>query len=198
MTSPQEPILPIGDGHTPLGDDDRSGLKLSYITTRGELNEAEQDNILRARRALRVPTVNTLLDDRYLRQLHKAMFGDVWQWAGQYRQREMSIGIDPSQIATSVRDLVSDAKLWVVHEAPRRVAARFHHRLVWIHLFTNGNGRHGRQAADMLMQALGQPAFTWGSADAARSIERVRKEYLNALRAADRGDFAPLEEFVVS
>jgi Fic-DOC domain mobile mystery protein B len=139
-----------------------------------------------------------LLDDRYLRQLHKAMFGDVWQWAGHYRQREMSIGIDPSQIATSVRDLVSDAKHWVVHEAPLRVAARFHHRLVWIHPFTNGNGRHGRQAADMLMQALGQPAFTWGSADAARSIERVRKEYLNALRAADRGDFAPLEEFVVS
>ena len=110
----------------------------------------------------------------------------------------MSIGIDPSQIATSVLDLVSDAKLWVVHEAPLRVAARFHHRLVWIHPFTNGNGRHGRQAADFLMEALGQRPFTWGTVDRGRTIEQVRQDYLHALRTADQGDYGPLEEFVIS
>ncbi len=198
MISSREPILPIGDGHTPLGDDDRWGLKLSYITTRGELNEVEQDNILRARRTLRVPKVNALLDDQYLRNLHKVMFGDVWRWAGQYRQREMSIGIDPGQIATSMRDLVSDAKIWAQHEPPLTATVRFHHRLVWIHPFTNGNGRHGRQAADLLMEALGQPPFTWGARAGTQRIEHVRQGYLNALRSADRGDYGPLEEFVNS
>ncbi|MEI6701731.1 MAG: mobile mystery protein B [Actinomycetota bacterium] len=198
MTPPTNPLIPLGDGHTPLGDDDRQGLKLTYVTTRDELNEAEQENILRARQGRRPPTVEALLDDKYLRDLHRAMFGDVWTWAGQYRQLEMSIGIDPVQIAVSVRDLVSDTKIWIASEEPLIAAVRFHHRLVWIHPFSNGNGRHGRLAADYLIVALGQPPLTWGAFSGARNIEQVRQQYLIALRAADRGDFGPLEEFVVT
>ncbi len=198
MTPPTNPLIPLGDGHTPLGDDDRQGLKLTYVTTRDELNEAEQENILRARQGRRPPTVEALLDDKYLRDLHRAMFGDVWTWAGQYRQLEMSLGIDPVQIAVRVRDLVSDTKIWIASEEPLIAAVRFHHRLVWIHPFSNGNGRHGRLAADYLIVALGQPPLTWGAFSGARNIEQVRQQYLIALRAADRGDFGPLEEFVVT
>lgn len=198
MTTPGDPLLPPGDGHTPLGDDDRQGLKLSYITTRSELNEAEQENILRARQGKR-PTLQALLDDKYLRDLHRAMFGDVWAWAGSYRRLETSIGIDPAQIAVRVRDLVADAKIWAEQEEPLVGAVRFHHRLVWIHPFPNGNGRHGRQAADYLMEALEQPPFTWGAASgAAGDTEGIRRRYLAALREADGGDFRPLENFVVS
>jgi len=173
-------------------------LKLSYITTRGELNEAEQENILRARQMRRPPALEALLDDKYLRDLHRAMFGDVWAWAGRYRRREMSIGIDPTQIAVCIRDLVSDARLWVEHEEPLSVAVRFHHRLVWIHPFPNGNGRHGRQAADYLMEALGQPPFTWGAVSKAGDVEETRRRYLDALRDADGGNFGALEDFVVT
>ncbi len=167
-------------------------------TERDELNEAEQENILRARQARRSPTLEALLDDKYLRDLHRAMFGDVWKWAGQYRQLEMSIGIDPAQIAVRVRDLVSDAKMWAQHEEPLSAVVRFHHRLVWIHPFPNGNGRHGRQAADYFIEALGEPTLTWGALRGNRNIDQVRQDYLAALRAADRGDFGTLEDFVVT
>jgi Fic-DOC domain mobile mystery protein B len=198
MTSTSDPLLSVGDGHTPIGDDDRQGLKLSYITTRGELNEAEQENILRARQRRRPPTLEALLDDGYLRNLHRAMFGDVWAWAGSYRRLETSIGVDPAQIAVCVRSLVDDAKIWAEHEEPLVVAVRFHHRLVQIHPFPNGNGRHGRQAADYLMRASGQPAFTWGAVSAAGDVQETRRRYLAALREADGGELGSLEDFVVS
>jgi Fic-DOC domain mobile mystery protein B len=198
MTAPGDPLLPLGDGHTPLDGDDREGLKLTYITTRSELNEAEQENILRARHGRRHPTLQALLDDKYLRDLHRAMFGDVWAWAGSYRRLETSIGIDPARIAVGVRDLVADTKIWAEHEEPLCVAVRFHHRLVSIHPFPNGNGRHGRQAADYLMEALKQPPFTWGAVGGRGDVEGTRRRYLAALREADNGDLAPLEQFVVS
>jgi Fic-DOC domain mobile mystery protein B len=198
MTTPGDPLLPLGDGHTPLDDHDRQGLKLTYITTRSELNEAEQENILRARQGRRHPRLQALLDDRYLRDLHRAMFGDVWAWAGSYRRVETSIGIDPARIAVCVRNLVADAKIWTEHEEPLCVAVRFHHRLVSIHPFPNGNGRHGRQAADYLMEALKRPPFTWGAVGGRGDVEATRRRYLAALREADNGNVAPLERFVVS
>jgi len=198
MTSPSDPLLPFDDGHAPIGADDSQGLKLSYITTRGELNEAEQENILRARQRRRPPTLEALLDDKYLRSLHRAMFGDVWAWAGSYRRLETLIGIDPAQIAVCVRSLVGDARIWSEHEEPLAVAVRFHHRLVQIHPFPNGNGRHGRQAADYLMEALGQPAFTWGAVSGVSDVQETRRRYLAALREADGGELGLLEDFVVS
>ena len=198
MTTGSDPLLTPGDGHTPLGEDDRQGLKLSYITTRSELNEAEQENILRARQGRRPPALEALLDDKYLRDLHRAMFGDVWAWAGRYRRLETSIGIDPAQISAGIRDLVADTRIRTELDEPLSVAARFHHRLVWIHPFPNGSGRHARQAADYLMGALGQPPFTWGAVSAAGDIEGARRRYLAALRAADSGDFGPLEDFVIT
>lgn len=198
MTGSRDPLLPLADGHTPLGEDDLRGLKLSYITTRGELNEAEQENILKCRQNNRQPTLEELKDDNYLRALHRSMFGDVWDWAGTYRRLETSIGIDPAQISVSVRGLVADATIWAAHEVPLNVAVRFHHRLVWIHPFPNGNGRHGRQAADYLMQSLGQPPLTWGALGGAGDVDGIRRRYVAALRAADQGELEPLQAFVIS
>ncbi len=198
MTGSRDPLLPLADGHTPLGEDDLRGLKLSYITTRGELNEAEQENILKCRQNNRQPTLEELMDDNYLRALHRSMFGDVWDWAGTYRRLETSIGIDPAQISVSVRGLVADATIWAAHEVPLNVAVRFHHRLVWIHPFPNGNGRHGRQAADYLMQSLGQPPLTWGALGGAGDVDGIRRRYVAALRAADQGELEPLQAFVIS
>lgn len=187
-----DPLLPADDHQTALQDDDRDGLIPSYIATRADLNDAEQRNVLEALKRV-PPSTETLLDDKYLRDLHKAMLGRVWKWAGQYRQRETNIGIDPAQIPIEMRTLVGDAHAWVRHEpdGPDEVAARFHHRLVQIHPFPNGNGRHGRISADYLLTSIGQPPFSWGRG-LQLPTDELRLRYVDALRQADSGDIADL------
>lgn len=190
--------MPIGEGHTELSPEDHDGLIPSYIATRGDLFDAEQRNIAQAL-LRRPPRTDELLDDKYLRDLHKAMFGQVWNWAGQYRTRETNIGIEPTQIAVAVRSLTDDVTWWIDSEtfAIDEIAVRFHHRLVAIHPFRNGNGRHGRVAADYLALALGTKPFTWGRfLDLTTS--NLRKAYQSALHKADAGAIEPLLTFARS
>lgn len=193
-----DPLLPAGDGHTALSEDDRRGLIPSDIASRGDLFDAEQRNIAEAlfRRA---PSVAQLLDDQYLRGLHRAMFGDVWAWAGKYRLVDTNIGIAFHRIAEAVRTLVEDARAWVEYGAhgPDEIAVRFHHRLVQIHPFPNGNGRHSRIAADYLIQALGGQPFGWGAALDVDTNE-LRRRYRHALVRADEGEIADLVAFARS
>lgn len=193
-----DPLLPVGDGHTALSEDDRRGLIPSDIASRGDLFDAEQRNITTAlfRRA---PSVAQLLDDQYLRGLHRAMFGDVWAWAGKYRTTETNIGIAFHRIAEAVRTLVEDARAWVEHGTygPDEIAVRFHHRLVQVHPFPNGNGRHSRIAADYLVQALGGRPFSWG-AHLDVDTDGLRAAYRHALVRADAGEIADLVAFARS
>jgi Fic-DOC domain mobile mystery protein B len=193
-----DPLCPVGEGYTELSEEDRLGLIPTYIATRADLYDAEQRNIAAALLRRR-PGVSTLLDDKYLRDLHKAMFGQVWSWAGRYRTRQTNIGVVPTGVATAIRSLVDDVSVWVEHHtfAPDELAARFHHRLVAIHPFPNGNGRHGRVAADYLVEGLGQPAFTWG-AQLDVTTSELRDRYRRALQAADGGNIGPLLTFVRS
>ncbi len=190
-----DPLLPLGDGQTELQDGDRRGLIPTYIATRGDLYDAEQRNIAEALQR-RPPTAVELLDDAYLRSLHQAMFGQVWEWAGQYRVRETNIGIAFEQIPSEVHKLVNDANAWLEFDAyePDEVAVRFHHRLVAIHAFPNGNGRHGRIAADYLVTALDAVPFSWG-ANLGVDTDELRAGYLEALRRADDGEIDALLSF---
>lgn len=186
---------PEGEGHTALSYEDTEGLIPTHIATRGDLFEAEQRNIAEA--LLRpAPTVSALLDNRYLRGLHKQMFGKVWTWAGRYRTRETDIGVSPAGIGVAVRQLVDDALAWIEYATyePDESAVRFHHRLVAIHPFRNGNGRHGRVAADYLALSLGRRRFTWG-AGLNVDTPSLRRRYRVALQDADRGDVARLLVF---
>ena len=180
-----DPLVPIGDGHTQLSEEDRTGLIPTDIATRAELFAAEQENIADGILNLN-PTSAALLDDLYLRQLHRRMFGLVWKWAGQYRARQTNIGIEPTQIPTTIVELVRNTATWLEFSTfePDHIALRFHHRLVQIHSFVNGNGRHGRVAADLLVRALRRPAFTWGRNLEVSTVE-LRARYLAALRRAD-------------
>jgi Fic-DOC domain mobile mystery protein B len=168
----------------------------TYISTRGELNDAEQANIVRGLPRT-PPSCNELLDDMYLRGLHRAMFADVWTWAGKYRRTEKSIGIDPDTIAEEVRSLVGDARTWIQYQTYERdeLALRFHVRLEAIHPFPNGNGRHGRVAANYLVMCLGGERFSWGAGlDVTTDV--LRRRYLGALRRGEStGDFAALVSF---
>lgn len=192
-------------GATPLEEDELEGLKQSWITTRGDLNEAEADNILSGQNkwTKRRNKLDRILDDKTVRDLHKDLFGQVWSWAGTYRRTEKSIGIDPIYISVQVRDLVEDAKYWFAESSDLSIdaaAARFHHKLVAIHPFANGNGRHSRFMTDLILSALEVPEFTWGGGkgNALSTATEVRDRYLAALRAGDIGDYEPLLAFVRS
>lgn len=184
------------DAATPLSPDEKSGLIPSYITLRRELNEAEQLGIIAAEEWA-FSRKRDVLDERFLRRLHKAMFKEIWRWAGEIRTTTRNIGVDPWKIIPMLHDLIEDARYWIEHETfPRdEIAARFHHRLVSIHPFPNGNGRHARLAADLLLVHLGCARFTWGRLSLTHS-GKTRSQYIEALRAADGRDIHPLLAFV--
>ncbi len=187
-----------GDGHTDLSEEERRGLIPTYIATRADLYDAEQRNIAQVL-LRRTPTAAVLLDDVYLRALHQDMFGDVWSWAGKYRTHDTNIGVSWEQISMAIRDLVDDTAVWIEHATyePDEIAIRFHHRLVSIHPFSNGNGRHSRIAADYLIRSLGHPPFSWG-VDLDLDVRALRSEYIVSLQAADAQHFDQLRAFARS
>ena len=186
------------DGATPLDESETFGLKQFWISNRDQLNELEFANISRAladRYWHRLST-NEILDDLVLRQLHKAMFSNVWEWAGKYRTTEKNIGCDSREISVRVRELCQSAKLWFNGGMPiDEAGCKFHFDLVAIHPFANGNGRHARAATNLLLESVGSTPFTWGRTELLTPSE-TRSTYVSALRAADRGDLGPLLAFV--
>ena len=193
-----DPLFDQDDAATPLTLEEREGLVPSYITLRRELNEAEQANILEAEEWA-FARKRDMLSEQFLKTLHKRMFGRVWRWAGEFRLTERNLGVAPHRIAIDLRKLLDDCRFWIENGTypADEIAARFHHRLVWIHPFPNGNGRHARLATDLLLAGLGQPRFSWGRVNLVDASE-TRRAYVAALRAADGHDIGPLLEFVRS
>jgi len=191
-----DPLDPQDDGNTGLTPEEREGLVPSYITTRAELNEAEQANILEGREWA-FSRKRDILDEALLKKLHIRMYGNVWAWAGRYRDSGKNIGVEAHRITTELKQLLDDVRSWIEHDTypADEIAARFHHRLTHIHCYPNGNGRHARMATDLLLTSLGERPFSWGSANLV-DAGKTRQRYIAALRAADKHDIGPLLEFV--
>jgi Fic-DOC domain mobile mystery protein B len=187
------------DDATPLDAEEREGLAQTWITTRADLNEAEQANIDDAVAWTGRRRDTEILTEGFVFELHKRMFGDVWSWAGSTRKTGKNIGVDPRQIHIQLGGLLRDAQYWVEHRSfsADEIAVRLHHGLVAIHPFPNGNGRHARLMADLLIAQLGGEPFSWGGG-ILRDIGTLRAEYIGALRAADNHDFTPLLVFARS
>jgi Fic-DOC domain mobile mystery protein B len=187
------------DGNTPLTHEQRQGLLPSYITLRGELNEAEQLNITEGERWA-FGRAREVADEGFLRELHRRMFYQVWKWAGEYsRENNRRIGSDSFMIPIDMHALVGEVRYWMDNSSypPDEIALRFHHRLTQIHPFPNGNGRFSRLAADLLIDRIGEPRFTWGRANLIE-LGEARKQYIAALRAADGHMMEPLLAFARS
>jgi Fic-DOC domain mobile mystery protein B len=183
-------------GATPLDPDEAAGLVPTHITTQADLNAWEEANILQGDHWASRQKKRNLLDEGFVRELHRRMFDKTWRWAGTFRSSNKNIGVNWTQIAVKMRNLLGNTQYQIEHKVfdPDEMAVRFHHQLVWIHAFPNGNGRHARLMTDMLVMQLGQPRFTWGGASLATTGD-VRNRYLVALRAADQGQFEPLIHF---
>lgn len=188
-------------GATPLDEDAIRGL-LPRLTTQQELNEYEAQNISAALRWAQSSRIlkKSLLSATGLCTLHKKMFGDTWKWAGEFRMRQTNIGVAPENIQNDLGILLGDAKYWLANKVfdIEEIGIRFHHRLVKIHPFTNGNGRHARFAANLLVQFNGGKIFTWGSEDLLKDSQ-ARSRYIKALQLADiNGEYHALLEFAKS
>jgi Fic-DOC domain mobile mystery protein B len=183
-------------GATPLDPDEAAKLVPTHITTQADLNAWEEANILQGAHWASRQKKRNLLDEAFVRELHRRMFDKTWQWAGTFRSSNKNIGIDWTQVAVKMRNLLENTHYQIEHKAfsPDELAVRFHHQLVWIHAFPNGNGRHARLMADILVMQLESPRFTWGGASLATPSD-IRNRYLVALRTADQGQFEPLIQF---
>lgn len=187
------------EGATPLDPDEIEGLRFKHVMTRGELDELEQANVQSGLLWLDRKRAHDILTEGAQRTIHRQLFGDVWAWAGTFRQTEKNIGVDPLFIGVQLRSLLDDARYWSENGtfAPLEAGARFHHRLVQIHPFPNGNGRHSRIAADAyLRHHFGHAPIDWEAGHDLVHDNARREEYLRALREADRGDHARLLAFV--
>ncbi len=187
-------------GATPLDPSELEGLKLLHITTQAEMNRWEQDNINNAIAWTRRMRQNDILSEEFLCRLHQQMYSKVWKWAGTFRRSDKNIGGPWTRLGVELRQLLEDVRYWIEHQSypADEIAARFHHRLVWIHLFPNGNGRHARLATEVLLTKMLQAEpFSWGQVNLIESGE-ARQRYIQALKAADNHDYQALLDFVRS
>ncbi|MCB0738802.1 MAG: mobile mystery protein B [Bacteroidetes bacterium] len=191
--------LEYTNGQTPLEEDEKDGLLIPTITTRADLDEYEHLNIEEAMFWITSKTLKTetIFTEKFVRNLHKRMYGNVWKWAGDFRKTNKNLGVDKWQIPTELKNLCDDALYWVQQKtySPDEIAIRFKHRIVSIHCFPNGNGRHSRLMADIIIEKIfNLPLFTWGAGDLIQQGD-IRTNYIQAVKEADQGNFAPLISF---
>jgi Fic-DOC domain mobile mystery protein B len=193
------------EGATPLNLDDMLGLKLKHIDTREQLNEVEAANIVQGqiwasklKGRSKEPTLDDIFSRDFVTNLHKALFGEVWQWAGAFRQRELNIGVDPKNIAVDLHNFLEDAKCWVEfkHYDNLELSARIQHRLVQIHPFVNGNGRHSRIFTDVVrVFLLNDKPMKWANTKL-ENMKEERNSYISGLREADTGDLSNFIQYL--
>jgi Fic-DOC domain mobile mystery protein B len=184
-------------GATPIDLDEAAGLIPAHLTLQRELNEYEEANILEATEWLYARRRGNPLDERFIHVVHDRMFNQTWKWAGKPRRSDKNIGVSWFEIPMRLHQMLGDVRAQIEHHAyaPNEIAARYHHRLVAIHVYPNGNGRHARLMADLLLTELAGQRFEWGRGSLVAASE-LRARYIAALRAADAGDCRPLFEFL--
>jgi len=194
--------LDYGEGQTPLDEDEREDLLIPSIATRGELDEFEQQGIENAIEwtLRRKSNKEQILTEAFVKELHRRMYAQIWSWAGKFRNTNKNLGIDKLQIGVELKKLLDDTTYWIDYNIFEQdeIAIRFKHRIVSIHCFSNGNGRHSRLMADIIISHIFKmPVFTWGASNLVKRGD-ARTVYLKAIRAADAGDYIPLVIFARS
>lgn len=190
------------NGQTPIDGDEKAELRIKSISSRGELDEFEQLNIEKAVEwtMKRTLDIRNILTEAFIKELHKKMFGDVWVWAGEFRRSNKNIGVDKNLIGIEIKKLLDDCDYWIAHKvfSEDEIAVRFSHRIVSIHPFPNGNGRHSRLIADVLIShGLKKPHFSWGRT-ALTPSGGARSAYIQALKEADHNRYEALIRFARS
>jgi Fic-DOC domain mobile mystery protein B len=189
-------------GQTPINEEEKEGLRIETINSQSDLDEFEQLNIEESLQWIFAKKFKPqqVFTEKFICNLHKRMYGNVWAWAGKFRKTEKNIGVKQYQIPTQLKNLCDDALFWIENNTytAEEIAVRFKHRIVSIHCFPNGNGRHSRLMADIIIEKLfHKKSFSWG-ADNLSKESNTRKEYLKAVKEADNNKYQPLLDFANS
>lgn len=138
--------------------------------------------------------VSDILTDHFVRDIHRQLYGDLWEWGGRFRRLQTNIGVAPEQIAVQLRSEMDNLRyrLETVHDlAPETLALLTHVVVVRIHPFVDGNGRATRLLADLVLAAASAGTalrFNW-------NIDRM--SYIAALVHYDDGrDLTPMLDLV--
>lgn len=190
------------EGQTPIDEEEKEGLLIETISTKTELDEFEQLNIEEALQWVfgKKFKPKQVFTENFICNLHKRMYGNIWAWAGTFRRTDKNIGVDKYQIPMELKVLCDDVLYWIENNTypPEQISIRFKHRLVSIHCFPNGNGRHSRLMADIIIEKLyGLPPFSWGAANLTE-VSDIRTIYIKAVKLADQHEYQPLLDFVRS
>lgn len=188
------------EGQTPIDEDEKNDLKVRGLTLKSELDELEQVNIEESIKwSLKLTlSIEEIICEQFVKELHQKMYGKVWKWAGKFRSTNKNIGVDKYSIGIELRQLCDDFNYWHSHDIylPKERAIRFKHRIVQIHCFPNGNGRHSRLIADIIMSKIyKEDFFHWRGTRNLTEASDIRSDYLFALREADKGNFEHLMQF---
>lgn len=174
------------DGQTPLPPELQKGLKPKNVQTVGELDEYEEQNIAEGLVWLERSSAKSL-DYSFWITLHKKLFGDVWNWAGQIRTHELNNPdfLLPHHIRTELAKIIGDANYWLEHDTypKKEIIARLHEKLLTIHPFANGNGRWSRILTEYICLKNKIDAPTWNVKKKDEPVKR-RKEYIEAVELA--------------
>jgi Fic-DOC domain mobile mystery protein B len=126
-------------GQTPIDEDEKEGLLIATITTNGELDEFERQNIEDALQWVIGGKFKTrdVFSEKFICNLHQRMFGNVWEWAVEFRKTDQNIGTDKFQIPIELKVVCDNTLYWMEHETypAEEIAIRFKHRIVSIHCF---------------------------------------------------------------
>lgn len=178
---------------TPLAGDleDKAAVYDAEQAIQDEVEELLVESIVEGRL-----TLADLLDDQFLRDLHPDLYDPIWTWAGQYRTRELSIGIAPEEVAVQLRSSVDSIQWRWEHTddlTPRRLGLLVHAETVRIHPFVDGNGRTTRLLGDLVYLATQDGdvvrRYDWAAID--------KRAYIEALWEYDRSRDASVLEGAV-
>ena len=185
------PLEP-GYGETPIPGDELAALvphvidTLAAPITRADIYDLESavlQDVTETQLAAALDgslTLDDLLNDYFLRDLHTQLYGDIWMWAGRWRQYEVNIGVAPEHIAVELRSAMGNIGYrWerAADWTPRELGVAVHAEAVRVHPFTDGNGRTTRLLADLVFIAAQDPAelqYDW-NIDKRGYIEHLRE-----------------------
>ena len=194
------------EGHTEgaTAGDDVSGLLQESLVDRRDRDAAELEAIARAYdkyvyRARRKKAGAAWLTDELIRRVHFDMFGGIWDWGGRYRTGSTNIGVEWRQIPEQVARIIGDFEYWTSPKSGMsflEIAARLQNRLTRVHPFKNGNGRHARLITDIFFYSREHDLPKWPQLQRLPHGDRIRKQYLSAMKKADGEDYKDLMKFI--
>lgn len=133
-----------------------------------------------------------------IREIHRCWLGEIYEWAGEYRQVNVSKSEFPFAAAARVPDLMREFERNVLAQytpcnfkdraSITRALAETHVELVLIHPFHEGNGRAARILSILMALQAGLPLLNFSSI-----AEEKKQEYFAAVQAGLDKNYGPME-----